>query len=100
MALSRGRREGCSDAALTSSATRRGHRAQSRHRDAEVCRTALRLDWMTGPQGPRTSIPSPEWSFCFLKEIRQIEFQANKQTSIVTKVKGITLMLHFPDSVP
>lgn len=100
MALSRGRCEGCSDAALTSSAARRAHRAQSRRRDAEVCRTALRLDWMTGPQGPQTSIPSPEWIFCFLHEKRQIEFQANKQATIITKVKGITLLPRFPDSVP
>lgn len=54
--------EGYNDVALISNAKRMDNHTQSQHLDEEVCRKALQLDWMIGPQGPQTSILSPEWT--------------------------------------
>lgn len=52
--------EGCNDVVLISNAKRMDNHNQSQHLDEEVCQKVLQLDWMIGPQGPQTSILSPE----------------------------------------
>lgn len=52
--------EGYNDVVLISNAKQMDNHTRSQHLDEEVCRKVLQLDWMIGPQGPQTSILSPE----------------------------------------
>lgn len=52
--------EGYNDVVLISNAKQMDNPSQSQHLDEGVCQRVLQLDWLTGLQGPQTSILNPE----------------------------------------